>query len=299
MKRTLTSFVASLVVVAVALVSVLSPTGAASAAPLSRGVQGAVPAGCAAVQKENASVAGKTYSVGTDPEAPPFETINSSGTVVGFDIDVMTEVTRCLGAKFTVSQTQFAGLIPALQAGHIDMVISSLVATPPRLKEVNFVGYLRQQEGLLVPAGNPDHLTAVQDLCGHSVAVIPSSLELVFVDAQSAKCVAEGKKKATAEVFTNLTSVIEAIVQGRADCSIIGPPFTTEAIQKFPGKLEATPLIAAFNATVGIALPKKSTALDKALYDALKVVQSTREEQSSMAKWKIAAHLFEPTVQLS
>jgi polar amino acid transport system substrate-binding protein len=274
-------------------------TSSAAGASSAGGTSDAVATECAKVQKDNPSVVGKTFQVGSDPEAPPFETIDSSGKLVGFDIDTMDAVTSCMGAKYSVLKTQFAGLIPALQAGRINMVISSLVATPPRLKEVNFVGYLKQQEGLLTLAGNPDHLTSVAALCGHSVAVIPASLELVFVNEQSAKCTAAGKKPITAEVFTNLTSVITAIVQKRADSSIIGPPFTTEALQQFPGKLYATPVIPAFDATVGIALPKGSTDLNNALYAALKVYQSSGEEKASMAKWKIMPSLFQPTSQLS
>jgi polar amino acid transport system substrate-binding protein len=257
------------------------------------------PAGCAAVQTSNPKVVGKSYPIGTDPEAPPFEDINTSGKLVGFDIDLIKEVMACLGASYTLDQIKFAGLIPALQAKHIDAVISSIVATPPRLQVVNFVGYLRQQEGFLVPKGNPDHLTTIDDLCGHSVSVFPGSLELVFVNSESSKCVAAGKKPVTAVIFDNFIGTVQGVVDHRADASILPPPYGIEGMAAFPGKLQMTPVIPAFNSTVGIAVPKTSKALENAFYSALKVIQASGDEKVLMKKWKLTSNLFSPTKKLS
>lgn len=257
------------------------------------------PSGCSTVKKDNPKVDGKSYSIGTDPEAPPFENISSGGKLVGFDIDLIQDVMACLGATYTLDQIKFAGLIPALQAGHIDAVISSIVATPLRLKVVNFVGYLRQQEGFLVAKGNPDHLTTIDSLCGHSVSVFPGSLELVFVNSQSAKCVKAGKKPVTAVIFDNFIGVVQGVVEHRADASILPPPYGIEGEKAYPGKLQMTPVIAAFNSTVGIAVPKGSSTLEDGFYSALKVIQSSGIEKKLMTKWKLTSNLFQPTAKLS
>lgn len=257
------------------------------------------PSGCSMVEKDNASFVGTTVTVGSDPESPPFESINSAGKPVGFDMDLLSEVSACLGIKTTLDQIKFAGLIPALQAKHIQAVISSIVATPARLQAVNFVGYLRQQEGFLVPKGNPLHLETISDLCGHSVAVFPGSLELAFVEAEGPKCTAMGKKAPTAAVFDNFVGVVQAVVQGRAQVTILPPPYSAEGEQANPGKLMNTPNIAAFNSTVGIAISKSEGKLGTALYDALKVIQSSGDEQKLMKKWKLTANLYQPTEKLS
>jgi polar amino acid transport system substrate-binding protein len=259
----------------------------------------ALPASCAQVKSDNPSIAGHAFRIGTDPEAPPFEDVSSSGTLVGFDIDMIKAVMGCIGATYSLSQIKFAGLIPAMQAKHIDAIISSLVATTARLKVVNFVTYVRQQEGLLVLKGNPDHLDSIASLCGHSVSVFPGSLELAFVTAEAPKCTAAGKKPVEPAVFDNMLGTIEAVVQHRADASIMPPPYGKQAEEKFPGKLEMTPNIAAFNSSIGIAIPKTSGALGKALNEALKVIQSSGDEQKLMEKWKLTSNLFEPTKILS
>jgi polar amino acid transport system substrate-binding protein len=280
-------------------VGVIPSLSSASVARPALSAKASTPAGCSSVQTKNPSVVGKSLVVGSDPEEKPFESINSAGKVVGFDIDLMNEVTACLGATYKIDQIKFAGLIPALQAKHIQAVISSIVATPARLQVVNFIGYLRQQEGLLVKKGNPLHLETISDLCGHTVSVFPGSLELAFVQAEGPKCTAMGKKAPVAAVFDNLVSTELAIINGRAEVSIMPPPYSVEAEQANPGKLSNTPVIAAFNSTVGIALPKSSGALGTAFYDALKVIQSSGDEAKLMTKWGLTSNLFQPTVKLS
>jgi polar amino acid transport system substrate-binding protein len=261
--------------------------------------QSSTPSACSTVQKNHSALAGKTITIGTDPEEAPFESIDSSGKPVGFDIDLAQEVMACLGTKYTLDQVKFAGLIPALQAGHIQAVMSSIVATPARLKVVNFVGYLRQQEGLLVLKGNPLHLTSINSLCGHSVSVFPGSLELAFVQAEGPVCVKMGKKPPVTAVFDNLVATVQAIIQGRAQVSIFPPPYSVQAEQANPGKLENTPVIPAFNSIVGVAVPKTSKSLETGLYDALKVIQASGDEAKLMKKWGITANLAQPTKKLS
>src|SRR5580658_2258130 len=56
----------------------------------------AVPAGCAAVRKANPTMVGRSLVIGTDPEGPPFESINAKGVLIGFDIDLAADIMSCL-----------------------------------------------------------------------------------------------------------------------------------------------------------------------------------------------------------
>ncbi|WP_210630429.1 transporter substrate-binding domain-containing protein, partial [Helicobacter bizzozeronii] len=58
--------------------------------------------------------------------------------IIGFDIDILDAVSTKVGFNYTLNHMSFDGLIPALKACKIDMIISSMSATQERMKQVDF-----------------------------------------------------------------------------------------------------------------------------------------------------------------
>lgn len=84
---------------------------------------------CAASAKE-----WQTIRVGIDPTYPPFESLSTSGDVVGFDVDLGNALCAKLKAKCVWVQSSFDGLIPGLQARKFDVihVVHGRYAEAPR-----------------------------------------------------------------------------------------------------------------------------------------------------------------------
>ena len=62
--------------------------------------------------------------VGTSADYPPFESVDSSGNKIGFDIDLMTEIAKQMGVKLEWVDMPFDSLIAGVQQNKIDAVIS-------------------------------------------------------------------------------------------------------------------------------------------------------------------------------
>jgi polar amino acid transport system substrate-binding protein len=60
------------------------------------------------------------------------------GEIVGFDIDLITEIGKHLGKKIEFKNMEFHSLLAALSSGNVDMVISGLSITPDRQGRVDF-----------------------------------------------------------------------------------------------------------------------------------------------------------------
>ena len=75
--------------------------------------------------------------VAVSPDYPPFE-YKKDGEIVGFDIDVAKMIAEKQGKKLEILELEFASLIPALQSGKIDFVMSGLTVTPERSANVSF-----------------------------------------------------------------------------------------------------------------------------------------------------------------
>ena len=65
---------------------------------------------------------GEKYVIGTDSTYPPFEFVDASGTIQGFDIDIAKALCAQMKADCSFVSTDWDGIIPALNAKKFDMV---------------------------------------------------------------------------------------------------------------------------------------------------------------------------------
>ncbi|MDR2180525.1 MAG: transporter substrate-binding domain-containing protein [Synergistaceae bacterium] len=76
--------------------------------------------------------------IGSAPGYYPFEMIDKKGEFIGYDIDVGKAIAEALGVQVEFRQFEFAGLIPALQAGEIDILLAGMSITGKRALSVSF-----------------------------------------------------------------------------------------------------------------------------------------------------------------
>lgn len=96
-----------------------------------------------------------TLRIGTEATYPPFEYREPSGALKGFDIDIGNALCARIQVKCAWVDQDFDGLIASLQAGKIDLIISSMAATPDRSKVVGFTrAYYVTPSQLVAPKGS-------------------------------------------------------------------------------------------------------------------------------------------------
>jgi len=156
---------------------------------------------------------GPVLRVGMDLTYPPFEMQDPSGRPDGVGVRMAEALAARLSRELKIVPMEFSGLIPALQTGNVDLVLSSMTATDERRRTIDFSDpyaftglalLVRKDSAIqsiddLAQAGRP--LTAKAATTGQSwiQANLPQAKLVVFED-QSA-CVLE-------------------VVQGRADAFV-------------------------------------------------------------------------------
>jgi ABC-type amino acid transport substrate-binding protein len=130
-------------------------------------------AGCAAERTAIAPILGPALRIGVVDDYPPVAFRNDEG-LAGIEIDLARAVSRELGRHPEFVEMDFQALIPALEAGRIDVIMSGMSITDERRTRVLFAEpYMRMGQLALIRKadigrfGNPVSLRRRGSLVGY------------------------------------------------------------------------------------------------------------------------------------
>jgi len=112
-----------------------------------------------------------TLRYGVDPSHPPFSSRDASGKLVGFDIDLGTEICKRINARCEWIQNDFDGMIPALQAKKFDAILASMSITEKRRQVIAFSSRLYKTPNKLIVRKDANLEPTAESLKGKSIGV--------------------------------------------------------------------------------------------------------------------------------
>ncbi|WP_404453756.1 transporter substrate-binding domain-containing protein [Virgibacillus necropolis] len=174
---------------------------------------------------------GKVYKVGIDTTYPPFE-FQEGDEYKGIDVDLIRAIAKDQGFEIELEPMDFSGIIPAMQAGELDIAIAGMSITDDRKKVVDFSDpYFEAGLSLVVAEGNSD-ITSLEDLKGKKVAVKKGTTGAAFAE--------ENKDKYGYEIVqvNDSTSMFQEVANGTADALIEDYPVISYAIAQSDLKLQ-------------------------------------------------------------
>ncbi|MEU0969540.1 ABC transporter substrate-binding protein [Streptomyces sp. NPDC005917] len=280
--------------VSAASVALLTACGAGSTSNAAASTTTVSPA-CKQLQSAHPDLTGKTFTNAINPHTPGYEALdpNDPSRYVGFDIDLGTALGQCLGFKLNYKPVAFPALLPTLQSGQADLVISDIYATKDRAKAADFVTYSKVYDGVLVKKGNPKKLTGINtSLCGATAALNTGFVEVPLVQGLAGACKAAGRPAAQVQLYDNNAQCIQAILAGRADTYINDVNTVTQAVEAHPNELgKATAVTLPYS--IGIAVPKDKTQFRDAIKAALAEIQKDGTQTKLLKKWSLETGTLE------
>jgi polar amino acid transport system substrate-binding protein len=156
-------------------------------------------------------LAGKHLVMAINAEYPPFESKDSSGKIVGFDLDLNDALAKKLGYTYELKDMDFTGLISSITSKRCDYAISALSANAERKKVVDFSnGYFDPVTAMIIPKNSG--IASVKDLQGKKVGVtLGTNFEKFAKGATGAKVV----------TYPSLTAAIPMIGTNELDAAIV------------------------------------------------------------------------------
>jgi len=151
--------------------------------------------------------------VGMELAYPPFEMTDEQGNPSGISVELAQALGKALGRRTVIVNMAFDGLIPALKTGKIDLIISSMTATPERSRSIDFSDpYLETGLCLLVGVKSDIRSAADLDRPGVVVAVKKGTTGHAWAAANL--------HRARLLVLDRGAAAVLEVVQGKADAFI-------------------------------------------------------------------------------
>jgi polar amino acid transport system substrate-binding protein len=78
--------------------------------------------------------------VGTAASMPPLNMTTKDGEIIGFEIDLARNMAGAMGVRLNLVTMPFSDLLPAMEAGRVDVILSNMTITGERNRKVAFAG---------------------------------------------------------------------------------------------------------------------------------------------------------------
>ncbi|UFJ41829.1 transporter substrate-binding domain-containing protein [Brevibacillus humidisoli] len=236
-------------------------------------------AGEAAGTGANMTVQPGTFQFAMSGMAKPYNYTDGENNLVGFDVEIATEISKRLGLEPVPVQTPWGSILQGLKAGKYDAIIGGMSITEERQQQVDFSQpYLIMQAVMFVNENNSKGIKGKEDLKGKVVGVVTAS---TYKDFALELVGPEGRVK---EYETDLFAMQELKQEGRVDVVITDLGVGMDAIKN--GNIPAMPVgEPLFLDECGIPVQKGNQELLDAVNKALDEMKQDGTYEAISKKW--------------
>lgn len=184
--------------------------------------------------------------VGMEADYPPFNWAETSANdynhplhgqrnmyVAGYDVEMARLIADELGMELQIRMIAWEALIPALQAGEIDLIIAGMTPTTDRRLEIDFTDAYYEVENVVVARTDSD-LVGMTSLEALSGKVGVGQKDTVYADLIEFVAETFGSEILANTTLETTPAVGNAVISGQADFTILERPVALGLIQANP-----------------------------------------------------------------
>ncbi len=170
--------------------------------------------------------------LGTESTYPPFEFIvieNGASVGVGFDVSLAQAIADKLGVELVTSEMAFDSLIPAVQAGTVD-IAASITPTEERKQAVDFSdNYYDTTNVFVVRKGEEGNFTSKESFDGKTIGAQMGTAQNTLV--------VEEMTNAQSLLLPKTTTLIQELNTGNIDAICLEKPVADIYVAAYPDDL--------------------------------------------------------------
>ena len=242
------------------------PTGGAAGSPASPRLQDILASG--------------ELRVGLSGNQPPLNMRNKQGEIIGLEVDLMNALAESMRLKARFVTKPFAELLPALEKGEVDLVISGMTITPERNARVAFAGpYFISGKSVLSKSetiARVDSATELDD---------PNRTYAALAGSTSEQFVNEVLPQAKLVTTPDYDSAVQMVIDDEVEALVADFPFCALSVLRYP-EAGLSALMTPFTIEpLGIALPADDPLLVNLVVNYLNTLEGTGLLTRFKAKW--------------
>ncbi len=174
-----------------------------------------------------ASAQDATIKIATEGAYPPFNYVDTDGSLKGLDVDIANALCAEMKAKCEIVSQEWDGMIPGLIAKKFDAIIASMSITEERKKQIDFTNkYYVTPLAVVAPKDSTLAGTTADDLKGKTVGAQSGTTQAQYADDVYAKGGADVKQYPTND------EAVADLVAGRLDALISDKFVLTDWLNK-------------------------------------------------------------------
>jgi polar amino acid transport system substrate-binding protein len=222
----------------------------------------------------------KELVVGTAASMPPLNMKTKDGRITGLEMDLAQAFANSMEVKLTVKPMYFNELIPALESGELDMVLSGMTITPGRNLKVAFVGpYFASGKSILTKKGSIEALDTLSKMNQPDkiLAALKGSTSQLFVEKLL--------PKARLVLTDDYDGAVAMVRADKAHAMVADYPICLVAVQRHPEAELVTLSKPLSYEPIGIALPANDFLLVNWVQNFLHAIEKTGDLESITDRW--------------
>jgi polar amino acid transport system substrate-binding protein len=247
--------------------------------------------GCAEMQRTSAQASAPASTldrvllvgelrVGMSGDMPPLNMATKENKLIGLDADLAGIIAKAMGVRLNLQQIPFNELLPALEVGRIDMIISNMTITPERNLKADFVGpYFVSGKGLLTKRAVLAKAEKMEDLNS------PEFTFVVLKGTTSELVARKGAPKAGLLTAYSEDEAVQMVLNGDADAMIADFPICVVAAYRHKGSGLVSVVAPITYEPIGIAIPKGDPHLVNWLENVLDGLRKAGVMEELKVKW--------------
>ena len=225
-------------------------------------------------------IANGELRVGLTASQPPLNMRDKQGEIIGLEVDLMQALGRSMGLAVRFVVTPFAELLPALEQGDVDLVISGMTITPERNARVAFVGpYFISGKSVLTKSETIANVTDSTELDD------PQRTYAALAGSTSEEFVKEALPKATLVTTPDYDTAVQLVIDDEVEALVADFPICRISVLRHPEAGLST-LVTPFTIEpLGIALPADDPLFVNLVQNYLNTLEGTGLLTRFKAKW--------------
>ena len=222
--------------------------------------------------------------VGMAGSMPPLNMTTKEGEVIGYEVDLARAMAAAMGVRAKLEVIPFAELLPALQSGKIDLILSNMTITPGRNLKVAFVGpYFTSGKAFMT-----------------KIKTIAMADEAADIDAKKTKLVA--LKGSTSQAFVekyipdatlvtakDYDEAVEMVLQDKVQAMVADYPICVVSVFRYPNQGLLSVLTTLTYEPIGVGVPAGDALLVNWVENFMGIAEQTGLLEALKEKWLLRA----------